>query len=88
MTRGQLLCEAQSIVDGERNQAYGEPEDNFDVIARLWGAYKGIQFSPVDVAVMMILLKTARIRTGGTEDCFIDIAGYAACGGEIWSKEV
>ena len=32
----------------------------------------------------MALLKIARIRTGvGTPDSFIDLAGYAACGGEI-----
>ena len=37
-----------------------------------------------DVAVMMVLFKTARIATGTeTDDCFVDIAGYAACGGEI-----
>ena len=37
-----------------------------------------------DVAMMMALLKIARICTGtGTEDSFIDLAGYAACGGEI-----
>lgn len=86
MNRGDFLDEAKRIVEGERNEAYGEAEDNFEVIARLWEAYRGIPFSPVDVAVMMILLKTARIRNGGTHDCFVDIAGYAACGGEIWAK--
>lgn len=86
MTRGDFLEEAQRIVEGRREDEYGPVEDNFEVIARLWEAYKGIPFSPVDVAVMMILLKTARIRGGGTHDCFVDIAGYAACGGEIWAK--
>lgn len=38
----------------------------------------------VDVAVMLALLKIARIATGhGTADSWIDLAGYAACGGEI-----
>lgn len=87
MTRGYFLAEAERIVTGEREQYYGSPEDNFDVIARLWEAYKGIPFSPVDVAMMMILLKLARIRSGpGTPDSFVDIAGYAACAGEIWAK--
>jgi hypothetical protein len=32
----------------------------------------------------MALLKIARIRTGtATEDSFVDLAGYAACGAEI-----
>jgi len=39
------------------------------------------------VAMMMALLKIARIRTGtATEDSFVDLAGYAACGAEIASK--
>lgn len=86
MIRGFFLDEAKRIVEGEREKAYGDVEDNFDAIARLWEAYKGIPFSPLDVAVMMILLKVARIRAGGTYDCFVDIAGYSACGGEIWEK--
>ena len=34
--------------------------------------------------MMMALLKVARIKTGvGTVDSFADLAGYAACAGEI-----
>ena len=34
--------------------------------------------------MMMALLKIARIKSGtATEDSYIDLAGYAACGGEI-----
>ena len=34
--------------------------------------------------MMMALLKIARISTGtGTDDSFVDLAGYAACGAEI-----
>lgn len=34
--------------------------------------------------MMMALLKVARIKSGGgTEDSFVDLAGYAACGGEL-----
>ncbi len=37
-----------------------------------------------DVAMMMALLKIARIKNGGgTGDSFVDLAGYAACGGEL-----
>lgn len=38
--------------------------------------------------IMMVLLKVARIKNGGgTGDSFVDIAGYAACGGEIREKK-
>lgn len=69
-----------------RERDYGPPEDNFLRIADLWTAYVGGQiiFEPVDVAMMMALLKIARIKTGtGIADSFIDLAGYAALAGEI-----
>lgn len=40
-----------------------------------------------DVAAMMGLLKVARIATGFNPDSFVDLAGYAACAGEIATKE-
>lgn len=40
-----------------------------------------------DVATMMGLLKVARIATGYKEDNFVDLAGYAACAGEIAAAE-
>ena len=87
MTRAEILEKAAAIVNGEREQAYGKPEDNFATIARLWSAYRGIDFDAIDVAMMMALLKIARIGSGhGSLDSYIDLAGYAACGGEIFAK--
>ena len=42
--------------------------------------------TPKDVAVMMGLLKVARIAKGSNPDSFIDLAGYAACAGEIATR--
>lgn len=84
MTRAEILKSAECCVCGHREQDYGSPENSFFAIAKLWTAYKGTDFTPVDVAMMMALLKIARIKTGtATEDSFVDLAGYAACGGEI-----
>ena len=84
MTRGVCLDKAKEIVHGDREKSYGRPEDNFSRIAMLWTDYLGYPVSAVDVAMMMVLLKTARIKSGtATEDSFVDIAGYAACGVEI-----
>lgn len=83
-SRADILETAMAVVTGDREQQYGKPEDNFAIIAELWGTYTGYKFSPVDVAMMMVLLKAARIKTGvGTVDSFVDLAGYAACAGEI-----
>ena len=88
LTRSEILKRADEIVNGHRENEYGSPEDNFKLISEFWSSYLGYPVLPEDVAVMMIFLKIARINTGiGSADCWIDIAGYAACGGEIATKE-
>ena len=87
MKRSEILDKAKEIVNGQREQDYGTPEDNFGLIADLWSVYLGAvgtDLYPEDVAHMMGLFKIARLATGqGTADSYIDLAGYAACGGEI-----
>lgn len=84
MNRKQVLAEALVCVNGDREQDYGSPENNFAVIAELWGAYLGCEVAAYDVAAMMALVKIARISSGHAKhDNWVDLAGYAACGGEI-----
>jgi len=79
-----VLDTAKGYVLKDRNQAYDTPERNFEMIAELWMAYTGQTFTPHDVAVMMILVKVSRISTSPVKlDHWVDIAGYAACGGEV-----
>ena len=88
MNRKQILEAADKCINGHREEDYGSPEDNFSIISKLWSAYKGVEFTSVDVALMLALLKIARARSGkGTDDCFVDLAGYAACAGEIFGKD-
>lgn len=84
MTREELLEKAKQTVTGQREHDYGSPEDNFRAIAGMWSAYLTIPVRPHDVAAMMALLKVARISTGtATDDSWLDLAGYAACGAEL-----
>lgn len=81
------------VAVGDRGLNYGKPEDNFANIASLWTAYLQnrtredkvlIHFYPTDVALMMALMKVARLQhSPGHLDSWVDLAGYAACGGEI-----
>lgn len=92
LTRAEVLHRAEQCVCGQREQDYGTPEDNFETIAEFWITYLNracvdeegcVYIDATDVAMMMALLKIARIAGGvGTRDSFIDLAGYAACGGE------
>lgn len=90
ITRKSILAEAEKCVCGDRDEQYGSPKNNFSLIARLWREYLDTS-KPItahDVAMMMALVKVARIRTGKRKvDNYIDLAGYAACAGEIACKE-
>jgi hypothetical protein len=91
--RAKMLAEASRIVVGDREDTYGGPEDSFRAIGELWTTYLhnsqklplSTQLDPEDVAIMMTLLKIARLATGGFKqpDTWIDAAGYTACGYEI-----
>ena len=95
LTRAQILEIANTCVNGDREGDYGSPENSFKTIAQLWNAYifgrpDGLHEAlyPKDVAAMLALLKIARIAGGKKKhDNWIDLAGYAACGGEIQSYE-
>ena len=92
MTRKEILDTAERTICHDREDVYGPPERNFRTIAALWESYLAEKcvsrdadfgLAPEDVAVMMALLKIARIATGWHKaDNWIDFVGYAACGGE------
>jgi hypothetical protein len=99
--RRSVLEEAITVVCGERETTYGGPEDSFAIIGSLWGCYLAakyrsnptvravdIKIEPVDVAIMMTLLKTARLATTGGKhrDSLVDAAGYIACAAECALK--
>ena len=87
-TRKRVLSEAERCVCGQREQDYGTPEDNFGRIAEFWTTYMGVEFGTVDVAIMMALLKIARISENLQHmDSWVDGCGYLACGGEIAGKD-
>lgn len=82
--RGAILREAETIINGERQGQYGNPEDSFRLIAGFWSAYLGCTVSPRQVAEMMVLLKVARQRSGkGKRDNLVDICGYAALAADM-----
>jgi uncharacterized protein DUF6378 len=84
MNRDEILRTAATYVTQDRQTDHGPPEANFLKIAHLWASYLGIGISSHDVALMMILLKVARANgTPSHLDNWVDIAGYAACGGEL-----
>lgn len=92
VSRADILDEAKHIVTHDRNEQYGKPEDSFAAIAAIWDAQlKAFGFGRVEpltageAAQLMCGLKLARAATAVNPkaDTFIDLAGYAACAGEL-----
>lgn len=92
--RTNILAEADHLVNGVRDADYGDPIDDFATTGDLWTTYirriidrrQEVQIKPHDVAVMMMLLKIARLSwTPEKRDHWTDAIGYGACG---WDCEV
>ena len=94
MDRSAALEAAKRAVADRPNQ-YGKPEQNFERIAALWETHfentgqidpdeEGIAISATDVAIMLALVKIARLEADPSHaDSWIDLAGYAGCGAEV-----
>ena len=90
-TRSSVLDTAKQYVTEDREATHGNMEDNFEAIATLWNQYFNCErsFSPIDVAVMMALLKIARLKSNkDNPDNYIDTCGYMACAGELALRKV
>lgn len=90
-----MLHRAEELINGARQQDYGDKLRNFGQIADLWTAhlkYKlGINqvVTAEDVALMMINVKQARLAKSPTHaDSVIDIAGYIGCYDKILDERL
>ena len=94
------LLEAHKIINGDRQQSYGNPEDTHQVIADLWNGYlQGLAYvygdefcfphlTNADVAYMMVLFKIARqINGAGKRDNAIDGCGYLALAWDMYEEK-
>lgn len=79
-----ILDEAIRLISTDRRIDHGNPIDSFKLIAEYWSLYRGVTFTPEQVAMMMALLKISRSVTGKKKpDHYIDLAGYAGLAGEL-----
>ena len=90
MKRAEILDTAKQYVTKDRDATHGDMENNFEAIAELWESYFNHEwsFTSTDVAVMMTLLKIARLKSNKSNpDNWVDACGYMACGGELAIKK-
>ncbi len=96
MNRQQVIDEIGKCVLRDRNADYGTPEDNFADTAAIWNIYlrrrgllaKDQTLTSKDVAALMVGLKMARLGASPNKmDNWVDLGGYAVCGGEVAAYE-
>lgn len=92
MEANEILSDANDTVN-DREGVHGAKTETFQNIALLWGAFLGARggveaLTGVDVALMMALVKIARTQRGEyNHDDYVDLAGYAACAGELAGED-
>ena len=80
-----VLEEAQNLIYGDRQKAYGSAAKNFTDIGVGWANILGVPVSAEQVALCMAWLKVCRITAGLSRgekvhrDSMVDLAGYAGC---------
>lgn len=89
-----ILEEATNNIAGPRNETYGPPIEDFECQAVMMSAYLTrvngylVTVRASDIASLMIIVKLARQAHASKRDNWVDIAGYAGCGGEVNDTEV
>lgn len=73
-----FLEHVATLVDGERQDDYGDEKESHAAIARQWSALTGAPVRPIDVDILMMYYKLVRI-VGPVfrRDSVVDLCGYA-----------
>jgi len=73
-----------AVMLGAGSVDYGAPDVAFDRIARLWSVALGVEITPRRVALLLVLMKAARLMENEDHnDGWADLAGYAVIGAAL-----
>lgn len=92
--RREILAQVEKCVCADRQATYSDAEDNFARIAEIWSVLLSSRLKPgekitrLDVAACCAGIKMARLVSSPRHmDNWVDLAGYAVCGGGIVQRE-
>ena len=72
-----ILTEAESIVNGDRNVQYGDPNEAFKEYSNILEATFGIKLTPAEICKVQIAVKLGRLKYKHKRDSVVDLCGYA-----------
>ena len=82
MKRDEILKEAESLINGDRDRDYGDAHKNFQDVAKLWSVILETEVTEKQFVLCMLMVKAARLMKTDHEGSWVDICGYGALGGE------
>jgi hypothetical protein len=71
-----VAVDAIRLVEEDRQEQYGPPDENLQRIAELWAGYLNTPVTKEDVSLMMVLLKISRCKAGYSRDNAVDGVAY------------
>lgn len=78
-----ILAEAQRLVYGPKEEAYGDATIDLKRIALMWSVILEQPVEPYEVAMCMVALKLSRLCHKRGRDSWIDVAGWADVGAQV-----
>ena len=87
--RDKVLHEANELISKDRNNQYGDPQKNMELIRKNWEEVLQCKIELWQVTFMLAEMKMARIKSGGyKEDSIVDCIGYLALASELKDKNI
>ena len=72
-----ILNEARTLIEGDRQDAYGDPLRMWEKIASAWSVIFGFDITPEQAILAMCQVKLIRQSIRHRTDNIVDLAGYA-----------
>lgn len=72
-----VLEEALSLVEGDRNESYGDPAIKYRIIAKIWSILFQTEITPSQAVIAQIVVKLVRENLKHKRDNIVDLAGYS-----------
>lgn len=72
-----ILTEAKRLIDGDRQDTYGDPRIMWRKVAKVWSVIFQTDITPEQALLAMCTLKAVRQSVRDHRDNLIDMAAYA-----------
>ena len=72
-----ILLQADKIVNGDRNEQYGDPNIAFEEYRTILKATFGIDLTSAQICKVLMAIKLGRMKYKYKEDSLVDLCGYA-----------